>query len=77
MIQKNFGYSLRDPKFAKQLMKNLFLMNFIILDEGTRTIDILYDGESAFQTYALETLEREVTNSSNRIGRELTRMISR
>ena len=52
-------------------------MNFIIVDDGTRTVDILYDGETSYQTYALETLEREVTASSNKIGRELTRMISR
>ena len=77
MIKKNFGYDLKNPKFALKLMKSLFLMNFIIIDEGTRTIDILYDGENTYQTYALETLEREVSMSSNKIGRELTRMISR
>ena len=77
MIQKNYGYSLRDPRFAKKIMDTLFLMNFVIIDDGTRTIDILYDGETNYQTYALETLEREVTASSNKIGRELTRMISR
>ena len=76
-IQKNYGYSLRDPRFAKKVMDSLFLMNFIIVDDGTRTVDILYDGETSYQTYALETLEREVTASSNKIGRELTRMISR
>ena len=76
-IEKTYGYNLRNPKFAIKLMKSLFLMNFIIVDEGTRTIDILYDGETAYQTYALETLEREVTMNSNKIGKELTRMISR
>lgn len=76
-IEKVYGFSLRNPKFAIKLMKSLFLMNFIIVDEGTGTLDILYDGETAYQTYALETLEREVTMSSNKIGKELTRMISR
>lgn len=76
-IEKLYGFNLRNPKFAIKLMKSLFLMNFIIVDEGTGTLDILYDGETAYQTYALETLEREVTMSSNKIGKELTRMISR
>jgi hypothetical protein len=58
-------------------MSNLFLMNLLIVDEGTRTIDILYDGERAYQTYALETLEREVSLNSNKLGREIGRMISR
>jgi hypothetical protein len=77
VIQKNYGMNIRDPRFAKKLTQSLFLMNFVVLDEGTRTVDILYDGESAFQTYALETLEREVSMNSNKIGKELTRMISR
>ena len=77
IIQKQTGMSLRDPRFARKLMDSLFLMNLVILDEGTRTVNILYDRSSAFQTYALETLEREVTANSNKIGRELTRMISR
>ena len=48
-----------------------------IIDEGTRTIEILYDGETTYQTYALETLEREISMNSNKLGKELTRMISR
>lgn len=77
VIQKNYGFNLRDIRFAKKLMNSLFLMNFVIVDDGTRTVNILYDGESSYQTYALETLEREVSMNSNKIGKELTRMISR
>ena len=76
-IEKLYGFNLRNPQFAIKLMKALFLMNFIIVDEGTGTLDILYDGETSYQTYALETLQREVSLSSNKIGKELTRMISR
>lgn len=76
-IQKNIGMNLKDPKVAEKIMKTLFLMNFAIIDEGTRTVDVLYDGQTSYQTYALETLEREVSMNSNKIGKELTRMISR
>lgn len=77
IILKNYGYNLRDGKNAAKLMNSLFLMNFVIIDEGTRTIEILYDGETTYQTYALETLEREISMNSNKLGKELTRMISR
>ena len=76
-ITKNSGYNLRDARNALKVMKSLFLMNFIIVDEGTRTVEILYDGENSYQTYALETLEREITMNSSKLGKELTRMISR
>lgn len=76
-IQKNIGLNLRDPKIANKLKDSLFLMNFIIVDDGRGIIDVLYDGETSYQTYALETLERETSMNSNKLGRELTRMISR
>lgn len=76
-ITTQIGYSLRDPHIAKRLMDSLFLMCFIIVDEGTRTIEILYDQETDFQTYSLESLEHEVSMSSNKIGKEITRMLSR
>lgn len=77
IIQKNYGYNLKDPKTAKRIMDGLFLMNFAIIDDGTRTVDILYDGHPSYQTYALETLEREVSMNSNKLSKELTRMLSR
>ena len=76
-IKERYGYDLANPQFGVRVMNALFLMCFIIVDEGTRTVNILYDGSKSYQTYALETLEREVTMSSNKIGKELTRMISR
>ena len=65
-----------DPKIGRKLIDSLFLMAFIIVDDGMQTIDILYDGSTQYQTYSIETLEREVSLSSNRLGREIGRMIS-
>ena len=50
-------------------------MTFIVCDDSTGTIEILYDGDAAFQTYALESIEREISLSSNKLGREIGRMI--
>jgi len=75
-ILNNYGYDLKNLAIAKKLMNELFLMTFIIVDEGTQTIDILFDHYTyGFQTYSLESLEREVTMSSNKLGKELTRML--
>ena len=77
MLKNNYGMDLRNPKLALAVMKSLFLMNFVIIDEGSRSVEILYDGETSYQIYPLETLEREISMNSNKLGRELTRMISR
>lgn len=76
-LENKFGIKIYDEKIATKLIKNLFLMSFIILDEGTNTISVLYDGDNSFQTYALETLERDNSLNSNKLGREIGRMISR
>ena len=56
-------------------MDNLFLMAFIILDDRTQTMDILYDHSDTFETYALETVQREISMNSNRLANEIGRMI--
>ena len=77
LVKKNTGMDLRDVSTIKKIMDKLFLIAFIIVDDGTETIDIMYDYASAYQTYALETLEREISMSSNKLGKEIGRLISR
>lgn len=75
-ILNNYGFDLKNVAYAKKVMEELFLMSFIIADETTQTIDMLLDGSTnGFQTYSLETLQREVTMNSNKLGQELTRML--
>ena len=74
-IKSDYGFDLKNMVFASKLMSSLFLMSFVILDDVTKTIDILVDGQHDYQTYSLETLEREVTLNSNKLGKELTRML--
>ena len=76
-LRNHFAIDVTNPKIARRLVESMFLMAFIIVDEGTGTVDILYDGSANYQTYSLETLEREVSLSSNKLGREIGRMISR
>lgn len=75
-IRREYGVDVRDTYFAKKLMQELFLLSFIIVDEGSETIDILYEGADSFETYTLETLQKEVDMSSNKLGKEIGRMIS-
>lgn len=76
-LRNHFAIDVTSAKVARRLVDDMFLMAFIIVDEGTGTVDILYDGASDYQTYSLETLEREVSLNSNKLGREIGRMISR
>jgi hypothetical protein len=75
-LQNNYAINVRDDSVAKKIISNMFLMSFIIMDEGTGTISVMYDGDSTYQTYSLETLERDNSLNSNKLGREIGRMIS-
>ena len=74
-IRDEFGFDLKNPTFSHKLMSELFLMAFVIIDDVNHTVDMLVDGQSDYQTYSLEMLEREVTMNSNKLGKELTRML--
>lgn len=75
-LERKYGILIKDTVMAKRLVDNLFLMAFVILDEGTQTMDIMYDHSNTFETYALETVQREVSLSSNKLANEIGRMIS-
>ena len=75
-MKNTYGIDTREESVAKKLMEGLDLMTFIICDDGAGTVDILYDGDATFQTYALESIEREVSMNSNKLGREIGRMIA-
>lgn len=76
-IKNATGLDLRDVSVAKRVIDKLFLIAFVIFDDGTNTIDILYDSRTEYQTYSMETLDREVSMNSNKLGKEIGRMISR
>lgn len=75
-LENNLAIDVHNPNVARKILANLFLVAFVVIDESRETVSILYDGDSDFQVYSLETLERENSLSSNKLGREIGRMIS-
>lgn len=76
-LQNKFAINLKSPVIGKKLINTLFLMAVVLIDEGSGTVSVLYDGDDTYQIYAYETLEREISMSNNKLGREIGRMISR
>ena len=77
VLQNKYGIDIRKDAMVRMLMNNLFLMAFVIMDEGSGTVSVFYDGDQTYQTYSIETLERDNTMNSNKLGKEIGRMISR
>ncbi len=75
-INDHYGVDLRDPRMGTKLLNALFLIGFIIVDEGTNTMSVIYDGDTSYQTYSLDVLERDNLMNSNKLSKEIGRMIS-
>jgi hypothetical protein len=67
----NFAIDLRKPLLVKKLMDNLLLMSFIIIDDGTGTVNIFDDGDSVYQTYSIDVIERDATLMQNKYGKQI------
>lgn len=75
-LTNKFGINITNNKVALKLMKQLFLMSFGIIDTAANTVSMLYDGDNHFQTYSLETLERDNAMHSNSLLKELGRVVT-
>ena len=71
------GIDLRNPATAKKTVDSLFLMGLVILDEGTGLVSVMYDGDTQFQNYTIDGLEKDRMLNSNKLGNEIGRMIAR
>ena len=80
-LEKRFGIIIKDVAVANKVMDGLNLMGFVIVDDASQTIEVLFnDGGvrhgNSFETYAMETITREVSSNRNSSAmvRELGRM---
>lgn len=69
-IRANYGYDLLSPGIAIRVMREYFLLGFVVLSTSDEIVQVLYDGQKGFQTYTFKALERE-TNESERTLKEL------
>ena len=76
-LKDSMGIDLRNPATAKKTVDSLFLMGLVILDEGTGLVSVMYDGDTQFQNYTIDGLEKDRMLNSNKLGNEIGRMIAR
>jgi hypothetical protein len=79
-LEKRYGIIIKDVAVATKVMNGLMLMGFVIVDDASQTIEVLFDNGTgrgnSFETYAMETITREVSSNRNSSAmvRELGRM---
>ena len=46
-------------------MKEYFLLGYVVVDDASEVVHILYDGQTKFQTFTFRALQRENSDESN------------
>lgn len=75
-IKANFGYDLLNKTVAKRLMKEYFLLGYVVLDMPNEVAHILYDGQKDFQLMTFKNMEREGANAERQF-KEILRATKR
>lgn len=59
-IERVIGYNLiKEPKRTVKFMSDNFLLSFVVIDEVTQTIYVMYDGHTSFAEIPFSTIKRE------------------
>lgn len=75
-IREAYGYDLNKTDMAYELMRNYFLMVFVIVDPALQRVKFLFDGRNEFETLTYATLSREATTNDKQF-KEMINMMSR
>lgn len=78
IIKDNSGYDLTNISIVKQLMDNLYLLGFVIVNEQTGMVQTIFDGYNSFSTTTINSLKSS-TKSDTSIDtlRELKQIMGR
>ena len=74
MIKSQYGFDLSDPDMMIKLMREYFLLAFVIVDPAQELATFMYDGQNQPQVMSYAGLERE--NSNKNDFKEIYKMIN-
>ena len=74
MIRNEYGFDLSDPAMVIKLMREYFLLAFVVVDPAQELATFMFDGQNQPQTMSFSGLERE--NSNKNDFKEIYKMIN-
>lgn len=75
-ISTKFGFDLMNPEVTNKIIKEYFLLAFVIIDNATQIVYFLYEGYRDYEAITLSSLERENSNDSKKF-KEMLKVINR
>lgn len=75
-IKANYGFDIMQPAVLHSIMRQYFLLGFIVVDQSTETVHVMFENENAFHTYTFNSLERENSNAAKQF-REMLKAVQK
>lgn len=75
-IKSEYGFDLMDERLINKIMKEYFLLGFVIVDNSSQIAYFMFDGQMTFQSVTFRSLERENSNKSAEF-KEMLKLINR
>lgn len=73
-LRANTGVDILDPSSALQVMQQLGLLQFIVVDDANDVAYFLIDGQTRFQTYTFNALQRDNGDAEKQAMRLIKQM---
>ena len=64
-IKSTYGFDLMNTKIVDKLMREYFLLSFVIVDSSLEIVHFMFDGQTDFQSVSFNGLERENNNKND------------
>ena len=64
-IKTRYGYNLMDERVVDKVMKEYFLLGFVIVDMAGEIAHFMFDGQTSYQSTTFDGLRRETSNQNN------------
>ena len=78
LVRQQTGVDLADPKFARKLMNELYLIGFVIVDTSAKTVRTMFDGDATGGDFAfstLDSLKKHITANGNTTITDVTQFL--
>lgn len=73
-IKSNYGFDLMDLSMVDKIMKEYFLLSFVVVDSSLEVAHFLFDGQMNFESVSFKGLEKENNNKND--FKEVMKMVN-
>lgn len=76
-IKDTLGYDLLKESVVDRLMKEYFLLGFVVVDNASQIVHFLFDGQDYYQSVSFTGLEKSTHNKNDMDFKDVLRLVQR